>query len=191
MSAGHQHFQFWWIVSLIMLTCLLFGHHLLKIYTVHGWKRATVISDVLSLLLIILAIVGLSIFLITDIIPPDHVFCTMASHWKATGYSLFKAILYCICILRCCTAFRASSVQYEDRKLKIWACALMLWATCNIIARNVTTTNIEGSCVTQRPPLPIIASIALLGIYNQSDFLFFLDHIPIVILSAFPHQQHF
>ena len=165
-----EAFSFCWLVVIITVCIILLLHHALKIYLHHGFHKDTVVTDSLSLLLISLAIIGLTVFIVTIIIPPDHVFCRFAAHYKASGYSLFKANLYSILILRCDTAFKASSVEYARWKLELWALILLFWSLVNVAGINLTATNITGTCTAVQPPLAIIVSIGLLGVMYIHSF---------------------
>jgi len=158
---------YWLLLALFAATCLLL-HHSAKVYLHHGLNKATLPTDLLSLFLITLAIVGLSVFIATIFIPPDNAFCIFAAHYKASGYSAFKTTLFCILIIRCGTAFKASSVEYARWKLELWAFVLLVWSMANMVGINVTASNVDGSskCGQWRPPLPILASLGLLDIVS-------------------------
>eukprot|EP01084_Bolivina_argentea_P113653 202538_1 len=164
-----------WMILCLSCTCIMFIFHLFKICEAKGFsKNKSAFSSVLSLLLIVFGIIGIAVFIISINNVPDHEFCIFAAHWGPSGYSIFKLILYSILILRFYRTFQGSCIEYNEKKLQIWITFLTIWTLGNLVGINLTTKNIEGTCDVAKPPLPVIASIALIDIvsYVTNTILF-------------------
>ena len=96
-------------------------------------------------------------------IPNDHIFCVFAAHWGPSGYSVFKFLLYCILVLRSIAIYKNSVISYNPKKLKLWILILFIWTVANLVVINLTTGNKPGTCETVALPVPIMASMALIG----------------------------
>ena len=164
LPAYARTFNFWWVVLLLLASVLLLLHHTTYIYLHKGFLRRPLqrlVSNLLSLLLIFLCICGLSVFIVTMVVPVDHSFCTLAAHWGPSGYSVFKLTLYSILILRFVSTFQSSEVKYDAWKLQLWASSLLVWTLANLIGINLTARNLPGTCETAKPPLPLIAIVVM------------------------------
>eukprot|EP01084_Bolivina_argentea_P259431 437734_1 len=153
----------WWSIIGLIIALFIFIYHSYKLYQHNGFKKKMKLFSILSLLLINQTVIGLIVFIITEMIHENdnnRWCCEFAAHWGPTGYSIFKFILYYILILRFKVTFRDSSVKYNINKLRIWVLILFTWTTSNIIAINITAQNIPGKCEVATPPIPIMASIA-------------------------------
>lgn len=143
-------------------------HHLFKLIQHNESVKSTPLNSVLSLLLIFFGIIGVVVFITSIHAPPDHIFCVFAAHWGPSGYSIFKFILYCILVLRFIATFKNSVVAYSQKKLNVWVLILFIWTCSDLVAFNMTAKNIPGTCEVEKPPLPILASVVLIG--TQSVF---------------------
>ena len=155
----------WWMILCASFGLLMFIFHAIKLLQYDGFTKSMRLSSILSLSLIIFGIIGVTVFITTIHAIPDHIFCIFAAHWGPTGYSIFKFILYSILILRFMKTFKNSLVVYNKKKLYIWVVILLIWTSANLVAINLIAKNIPGTCQVAKPPLPMIASIALLGMY--------------------------
>ena len=158
----------WWMITCVTIGVTLFIFHSFKLIQHSEYLKSTPLLSVLSLLLILFGIIGIVVFIASIHTTSDHIFCVFAAHWGPSGYSIFKFILYCILVLRFIATFRNSVVAYSQKKLNIWLVILFLWTSGNLVGINMTAKNIPGTCEVEKPPLPMIASIALIGTQSVS-----------------------
>ena len=169
MAADPNKQYLWWMITCAVIGVLMFIHHSFKLVQHGAFSKSTPLLSILSLLLIIFGVIGIAVFIITVHMPPDHIFCIFAAHWGPSGYSIFKFILYSILVFRFIATFKNSEVEYNQKKLYAWISILCIWTTANLVGINITAENIPGTCETAKPPLPMIASIALIGMQSCSN----------------------
>ena len=95
----------------------------------------------MAILLIVLgniAIVALGLQIFT--ISHDIKFCHFVMYGGLPIYNSFRAVSYCIMIIRLDEGFNASPFGYSRRKLIAWFCILIIWCIFNIILGNITST---------------------------------------------------
>ena len=175
--------KFSWGATCWILSLLLFVYHGLKVYEHQRGDSGNVLSQTLSVLLAILAMIGITVIAIAELIEEsaeeDHWFCVLAAKWGPTSYSIFKFVLYSVLVLRVKVAFADSSFKYDARWLVLWITILFLWTLVNCVAILLMIENTTGECEVPTAPFQFMASLAALGTYFaricSSRHLCFLD----------------
>ncbi len=85
----------WWSILCLIVTLIVLIQHSFKLYQHKGFKKKMKLFSILSLLLINQSVIGVTVFIISEMI--DEIvnkrwICDVASHFGPTAYSIFKFI---------------------------------------------------------------------------------------------------